>query len=221
MKTIFYSLFILLVSFCTLQSTLTYAQTQHGIFNDKNLLEEYSKQYANEPKNVLLAMVDDETLSQYKTAAAVRIFREKFAQVIFSREKKLAIRSLIRRLSRTDSIFVEIEIMYTLCEMDRYKYFKSMVPNLIRDLDHYNTTANELSFTYINNIISSGQNRAREARIIFNTLRKILFLSRKKIRNITEPNERLKQKIELLRWSIKILGNQELKRLPPETLHLF
>ncbi len=195
--------------------------SQHGIFDDQKLLDGYAKKYTDEPKDVLLAMISDETISQYQVAAAVRVFRENFAQIIFSREKKLAIRTLIRRLSRTNSIFIRIEIMCTLCEMDRYKYFKSMMPNLIRDLDHYNRTANALAFKYINQIIESGQNRPREARIIFTTLRKLLFLSRKKIRNINKPDERLKQKIELLRWSMKILGKQELKRLPPESLHLF
>ncbi|MDP8265132.1 MAG: hypothetical protein P9M12_06635 [Candidatus Aceula lacicola] len=220
MKTISYALVIILIAACALQPTTSYAQAQHSLLDDKKLLGGYSKRYADEPKDVLLAMINDETLSPYQTAAAVRVFRENFSQIIFSREKKLALRSLIRRLSRTDSIFVKIEIMYTLCEMDKYKYFKSMVPNLIRAMDHYNKTANELAFTYINNIIS-GQNRTREARIVFNTLRRILFLSRKKLRNVINPNKRLKQKIELLRWSIKILGNQELKRLPPEALHLF
>ncbi len=60
----------------------------------------------------------------------------------------------------------------------------------------------------------------REARIVFDTLRKILFLSRKRLGNITVPNKRLKQKLELLRWSIRILGTQELKRLPSEVINL-
>jgi hypothetical protein len=49
----------------------------------------------------------------------------------------------------------------------------------------------------------------------------MLYLSRKKITDTTQADARLTQKIELLRWAIKILGNQELQRLPPETIHLF
>jgi hypothetical protein len=96
-----------------------------------------------------------------------------------------------------------------------------MVPRLLYRLDHYNKVVNELAYTYINDIIQTGQNRSREARIVFETLRKMLFLSRKKIKDVVKADERLKQKIELLRWAVKILGNQELQRLPPEAIHLF
>jgi len=60
----------------------------------------------------------------------------------------------------------------------------------------------------------------REARIVFNTLRKMFFLSRNRLQNITTPDLNLQQKIDLLRWSIRILGTQELKRLPPEVINL-
>ncbi len=215
----FIIIFLLLFTFTIEAKAAT--DSEYIIFDDKTLLEGYAAKYADESKETILARINDETLSPYQTAAAVRAFREKFSDTLLSREKKIVRKALIRRLSRTDSIFIEIEIMYTLCVIDRYKYFKSMVPNLIRRLDHYNKAANELAYVYLNNIIESGQNRTREARIIFNTLRKNLFLSRNRLQNITEPNSRLKQKIELLRWSIKILGTEKLKKLPPESLHLF
>jgi hypothetical protein len=60
----------------------------------------------------------------------------------------------------------------------------------------------------------------REARIVFETLRKTLFLSRNRLQDITTPNEALQNKLDLLRWSIKILGTQELKRLPQEVINL-
>ena len=126
---------------------------------------------------------------------------------------------LIRRLNRTDSAFVQVEIMHTLCLMDRYKYFKSMVPALIQKLDHYNSVVNELAYYGLNNI-TSGHDRPREARIVFNALRDILFLSRKRLGNIKDPDERLTQKLKLLRWSIKILGNEELRKLPKEVINL-
>ena len=195
--------------------------TEYTIFDDKSLLDGYAKKYANEPKEILLQMINDDTLSPYKMAAAIHVFKDRFSQVVFSNEKHVFEKTLWRRFARTDSIFVEIEILHTLCLMDRYKYFKSMMPNLLRRLDHYNKTANELCFAYINHIIKMGQNRSREARIIFNTFRKMLFLSRRKLKNVTDPDLRLQQKIDLLRWSIKVLGNDELKRLPPEVLHLF
>jgi len=148
------------------------------------------------------------------------VFRDNFSREIFSREKKLAEKALLRRLNRATSPFVQVEIMHTLCVVDRYKYFKSMVPALIQKLDHYNSTVNEIAFAALNNLIEEGNNRKREASVIFHTLRKVLFLSRKRLANITEPGPKLKQKLKLLRWSIKILGSQELKRLPKEVISL-
>lgn len=196
-------------------------ENQFSIFDDKDLLDGYFKQYETEPKDVILAMINDDTLSDYRMAAAIRVFDQKFSGVVFSREKILIEKDLLRRMAVTSSVFVDTEVRHTLCKMDRYKYFESMVPKLLYRLDHYNKVVNELTYSYITDIIQSGQNRAREARIVFETLRKILFLSRKKIKDVTDPDERLKQKIELLRWAIKILGNQELQRLPPEAIHLF
>lgn len=210
----------LLLSF--LGPTLLWAQEeQFSIFSDKDLLDGYAKQYAQEPKDVLVAMINDDTLSPYRTAAAVRVFNENFSQVVFAREKILIEKALLRRLAITTSAFVDTEIRHTLCKIDRYKYFESMVPKLLYRLDHYNKVVNELAYGYINDIIQSSQSRSREARIIFETLRKMLFLSRRKIKDVEQADERLKQKIELLRWAIKILGNQELQRLPPEAIHLF
>lgn len=199
------------------------AQAQHvsPIFDDKILLDGYAKRYEDKSQEVLIAMIRDDALDPYKTAAAVRVFNQKFGQLVFSAEKRRIERWLLRRLARTDSIFVEIEIMHTLCMMDRYKYFNSMMPNLLRRLDHYNNAANELAYQYINAIIQSGQNRGREARVVFNHLRRMLFLSRRDLEGVMEPDDRLKQKLNLLRWAIKILGTTELRRLPPEVLHLF
>jgi len=110
--------------------------------------------------------------------------------------------------------------MRTLCQMDRYHYFKSMVPALIQKLDHYNAAVNEIAFNNLNQIIETGSNRQREARIVFATLRKILFLSRKRLETVKKPDPKLAKKLKLLRWSIKVLGNQELKRLPKEVINL-
>ena len=192
----------------------------YSIFDDHMLLEGYAKKYAEEPLEVILAMLRDDTLNAYRMAAAVRIFREKFMDELFYRQKRIEEKTLLRRLGRTDSIFVEIEIMHTLCDMDRYRYFDSMVPALIQKMEHYNRVANELAFDSINDIIKTGHNRAREARILFNTLRKTLFLSRQRLEKVKVPDDRLKQKLQLLRWSIKVLGNQELKRLPKAVINL-
>ncbi len=205
-------------------TTLGLAQDAPGptytIFDDKALLDGYANKYAQEPKETLLAIIKDDSLSPYESAAAIRVFRERFGQEVFAGEKRAAEKILLLRMNRTDSTFVQIEAMHALCLMDRYKYFGAMIPALIQELDHYNTTANELAFKGIDNIIKSGHNRPREARIVFNTLRKIFFLSRKKLQNVKEPGPKLKQKLELLRWSIKILGSQELKKLPSEIINL-
>jgi len=190
------------------------------IFDDALLLEGFTRSYKEHSMETLLIMIQDETLDDIKIASAVRAFREKFALTIFSREKQDAIVILLRQLNRTDSAFVEEEILHTVCLMDRYKYFSQLMPRLIQKLDYYNDTVNDSAYAAINQIIEKGNNRAREARIVFNTLRKILFLSRRRLAKVTEPSKRLSQKLEILKWSVKILGSQELKRLPKEVLNL-
>lgn len=192
----------------------------YTIFDDKLLLEGYTEKYFEEPKEILIAMIKDKNLSAYKSAAAIRVFKEKYSQEVFSKEKRLMEKTLIHRLNRTNSIFVQIEIMHTLCKIDRYKYFKSMVPSLINKLDHYNKTVNEMAYDSLNDIIEEGNHRAREARVVFNILRKNFFIHRKKLKDIKEPGPKLKQKLELLRWSIKILGSQEIRKLPKEVINL-
>ena len=196
------------------------APSVHTIFDDQMLLKGYTEKYSDLSKEILLEMIKDETLTPYRSAAAIRVFREKFSGELVSREKKITEKVLLRRLHRTDSPFVEVEIIHTLCQMDRYHYFKLTVPVLIQKLDHYNTAVNEIAFESLNQIIEAGSNRNLEARIVFNTLRKILFLSRKRLATIIEPDARLAKKLKLLRWSIKVLGNQELKKLPKEVINL-
>ena len=196
------------------------APSANTIFDDQMLLKGYTEKYRDLSKEILLAMIKDNTLTPYRSAAAVRVFKVTFSSEVVSREKKIIERILLRRLHRTDSPFIQVEIMHTLCRMDRYHYFKSMVPALIQKLDHYNATVNEIAFDSLNQVIRSGSNRNREARIVFNTLRKILFLSRKRLATVVEPDARLAKKLKLLRWSIKILGNQELKKLPKEVINL-
>ena len=193
----------------------------YTIFDDKMLLDGYTKRYQELSKEILLEMIKDESLSPYKTTAAVRVFNQKYGTEVFSREKKRVEKILLRRLNRDESAFVQVEIMCALCTIDRYRYFKSLVPALIQKLNHYNTTVNENASNCLQKIVESGNGRAREARIVFNTLRKVLFLSRRRLENISEPGPKLSRKLELLRWSIKILGRQELKRLPKEVIPLF
>ena len=195
----------------------SYAQP---IFDDKMLLEGYTQKYDDLSKEILLEMIKDDTLSSYKAASAIHVFSQKYASEVVSKEKRVVEKILLRRLNRTDSPFVQVEVMCTLCQMDRYRYFNSMVPALIQKLNHYNSAVNDVAFTCLEGITQSSNNRAREARVVFNTLRKILFLSRKRLEKITDPDENLKQKIKLLRWSIKILGTEELNRLPKEIMHL-
>ncbi len=205
----------------TTRSTVPFPmETEYTIFDDEMLLKGYIQKYHGLPKEILLEMIKDETLNSYKTAAAVRVFNEKFSTEVVFKEKKGIEKILLRRLHKTDSPFVQVEIMYTLCNMDRYRYFKSMVPALIQKMDHYNEAVNRLAFENLNNLIKKENARAREARWVFNTLRKILFLSRKRLANIDVPDPKLAQKLKLLRWSVKVLGTQELKKLPKEVLNL-
>src|SRR5208283_4649289 len=74
-----------------------------AIFDDKALLEGYAQKYADENKDILLAMIADDSLGAYKCTAAVRVFKEKYANEVLSNEKTNIIRILIRRLNRSDS----------------------------------------------------------------------------------------------------------------------
>lgn len=192
----------------------------YTIFDDRLLLEGYQKKYQDTSKEILLAMIKDETLNPYQVAAVVRVFTEKFSAEVVSKEKKRVEKLLLRRLNRTDSPFVQVEVMYALCKLDRYRYFKSMAPALIQKLNHYNQTVNALAFEHIDALISDSPDRPREARRVFNTLRKMLFLSRKRLEKVEKPDGRLAKKLKLLRWSIKILGTQEIQKLPKEVLNL-
>ncbi|MCK5580420.1 MAG: hypothetical protein KAJ18_04025 [Candidatus Omnitrophica bacterium] len=193
---------------------------QKPIFDDKRLLDGWANSYAERSKEILLAMIQDDTITPYQMAAAVHVFKEKYSQEVFSREKRIIEKILLRRLNKTNSAFVQVEIMHTLCRMDRYKYYDSMMPALIQKLNHYNSTINESAYAALNDIIDTGNNRAREARILFKNLRRVFFLTRRRLAKVTEPDDRLKQKLKLVRWAVKVLGTQELKRLPKEVIPL-
>ena len=208
------------VSAANEDSAVTPPAPEKSIFDDTQQLNGFATRYKQEPMGVLLAMIKDETLDPYRTAAAVRVFRENYYDQVFLRDKILLEKTLLRRLSRTGSPFLQVEIMHTLCLLNRYKYFNSMVPALIQKLDHYNSTVNELAYESLRDLTSLEHPKAREARLVFNVLRKTLFLSRRKLANVTEPSQQLKQKLEILRWAIKILGTEELNRLPQEVIHL-
>ena len=203
----------------TADKIVSYEQTGN-IFDDKVLLNGYAARFQNFPKEILLEMIKDETLTPIKTASAVKVFKEKYSREIAFREKKSIEKILLRLLNREDSPFVQVEAIHTLCILDRYRYFKPMGPLLIQKLDHYNSLINQMAFDYLNDLIKPSITRPREARIVFNTLRKVLFLSRNRLAQVREPDEKLSLKLKLLRSSIKILGNQELKRLPKEVINL-
>jgi hypothetical protein len=190
-----------------------------AIFDDKALLEGYSQKYADEPRDILLAMIADDSLGSYKCTAAVRVFKEKYANEVLSNEKGNIIRILIRRLNRSDSPFLQVEIMHTLVVLDRYQYFQTMVPDLIQKMDHYNSVVSTMAYEDLLEITKDSL-YPREARIVFETLRKVFFLSRNRLKNIITPDQNLRQKLDLLRWSVRILGTQELKRLPSEVINL-
>ncbi|GEM_PF-438324 len=190
------------------------------IFDDKALIQGYAAKLSEAPKELLLAMINDEGLYAYKKAAAVRIFREKYAPQMVSRERLIIEKVLLRQLEISGIVHLQIEIMHALVVMDRFRYYESMVPILVLKMDHYDPYVNELAFSALEDINANGITRPREARIVFNTLRKIFFLSRKKLKMVDTTDPKLRNKFQLLRWSIKILGTDELKKLPPEVISL-
>ena len=190
-----------------------------AVFDDRALINGYTDKFADETRDVLLAMIADDSIGPYKCAAAVRVFKQKYGGEVLSAEKAGTIKVLLRRLNRGDSPFVQVEIFHTLIVLDRYQYFKSMIMALIQKLDHYNAVVRDLAYDNIQDIIKD-DDHTREARIVFNTLRKMFFLSRHRLNNVDTIDEKLRQKISLLRWAIKVLGTQELKRLPSELIRL-
>ncbi|MBF0618697.1 MAG: hypothetical protein HQL19_00860 [Candidatus Omnitrophica bacterium] len=201
-------------------SAVAAAEQMPAIFDDKLLIDGYSAKLKDASKDTLLAMINDDSLYAYRKAAAVRVFRQEFASFVVQKERVLIERMLLRQLERVDSIYTQIEIMHTLVIMDRYRYFDGMVPVLIQKIDHYDPAVTEIAYRAVDDINNTGTIHAREARIEFNTLRKIFFLARKKLSNANPEEPKLKGKLQLLRWAIKALGTEELKNLPKEVISL-
>jgi len=200
------------------QETVTPAQS--NIFDDQFLIEGYSERYGKEPLSILLAMIRDDSLDPLKTAAAVRALRNRYSDEIFAKDKIVTEKTLLRRLNKADSAFIQVEIMHTLCRIDRYQYFKPLATMLLLKIDHYNATVSAFAAAAINDLIQRGKDTAWEARIIFSTLRKVFFLSRYKLSAATEQSPALREKLKILRWSIKVLGSEKLRELPKEVIPL-
>ncbi len=190
-----------------------------AVFDDQALINGYTDKFAIEKKETLIAMISDDSLGAYKTAAAIRVFKQKYAGEVLTAEKPAIIKALIRRMNRSDSAFVQVEIMHTLVVIDRYQFFDSMVPAMIQKMDHYNRVVSALAYDNLQEIVKV-RFHPREARIVFNTMRKIFFLSRKRLALVDEPDETLRRKLSVLRWTIKALGTEELKKLPKEVIGL-
>ena len=207
------------ISFAQSEAVEGMELSNNAVFDDLALINGYTDKFAGELKETLLAMIADDSVGAYKCTAAIRVFKQKYGSEIFKDEKPAILKNLFRRMNRTDSPFVQIEIMHTLIVLDRYQYFESMVPTLIQKLDHYNRVVSALAYDNLMEVTKTSV-RPREARVVFNTLRKIFFLSRKRLANVSTPDARLKRKLMVLRWSIKVLGTQLLKSLPPEVINL-
>jgi hypothetical protein len=220
---------ISLVIACVMVPVMVFAQSREvidiadinsgAIFDDRQLLEGYAQRFAQDSRETLVAMINDDSIGYYKMAAAIRVFKINYAPDLLAQDKPVIKRILISRLNQTDSPFVQVELMHTLIIVDRYQYFPSMSVALLQKLDHYNQLVQELAYQNLRDILD-GTNRQREARIVFNQIRKALFLARNRLAKMTTPNDRLKRQLYFLRWSIKILGTQELKELPSEVIRL-
>jgi hypothetical protein len=222
---------IFLLTTILLSSVFTYAHSaseesdpkaalEEAIFDDKILFQGYVDKYADKSRDVIVAMMNDSTIGTFKLAAAIRVFKDRFADESVTTEKNFSEKTLLRIMAHEESPFVQVEAMSALVALDRYKYFKVMVPRLIEKLDHYNDAVVDITYDELTMLINKSTARTREARIVFNTLRKILFLSRKKLEYIQEPDEKLQKKLDLLFWTVKVLGTQELKQLPLEVIRL-
>lgn len=210
----------LLTSLMSPLSAQTMPDDNNPIFNDKLLIEGYAGKISSISKDVILAMINDDALVPYRKAAAIRVFRTRFAAQTVTRERSIVEKIFLRQMERASSVYVQVELMHSLVMLDRYRYFDAMVPVLIHKMDHYDVTASEMAYASIMDINDLGSQRAREARVEFNTLRKMFFLSRKKLESADPQESRLKMKLDLLRWSIKVLGTEELKNLPKEVISL-
>lgn len=218
LKLIFFSLLVIL------GATNVFAQenpSSSNIFDDKYLINGYTQRFAKEPRDVLMAMLRDDTLTPVKVTAAIQVLTENYSDQLFSKDKVVAEKNLLRRLNKTDSPFVQIAAMRALCRLNRYQYFKPMVPEMILKIDHYDRAVSQWAADAVNDILTHGNDKAWEARIVFTTLRRILFLSRNKLTDANEKNgPAMSEKIKILRWSIKVLGTPELKQLPKEVIPL-
>ncbi|MBF0388443.1 MAG: hypothetical protein HQL20_11460 [Candidatus Omnitrophica bacterium] len=216
--------FVLVILFLVGLSSPVVAQVvpddNYPIFNDKLLIEGYAGKLSSTTKDVILAMINDDALVPYRKAAAIRVFRTRYAASTVTRERSIVEKLFLRQLERTSSAYVQIELMHSLITLDRYRYFDAMLPVLIKKIDHYDGTASEMAYKAIVDINDAGSQRSREARIEFNTLIKMLFLTRKKLDGADPQEARLKMKLELLRWSVKVLGTDELKNIPKEVISL-
>lgn len=193
---------------------------EEAMFDDKLIFNGYVAKYKEKSKEVIVAMMNDTTVNGFQLAAALSIFRDEIADQAVGTEKSSYEKTLLRILAHEDSPFVQTQTMSALIALDRYKYFRVYVPKVIEKLDHYNEAVVDIAYDDLTVMISKSTARTREARIIFNTLRKMLFLSRKKLETINEPDEKLRKKLDLLFWTIKVLGTQELNQLPPEVIRL-
>ncbi|MBL8013309.1 MAG: hypothetical protein JNN05_05625 [Candidatus Omnitrophica bacterium] len=193
---------------------------EEAMFDDRLIFNGYVSKFKEKSKEVIVAMMNDTTVSGFQLAAVLSIFRDDIADQAVGAEKNSYEKTLLRILAHEDSPFVQAQTMSALIALDRYKYFKVYVPKVIEKLDHYNDAVVEIAYADLTIIVSKSTARTREARIIFNTLRKMLFLSRKKLESINEPDEKLRKKLDLLFWTIKVLGTQELNQLPPEVIRL-
>ena len=102
------------------------------MFDDKILLDRYITKYHGASKEMLYAMNNVDTLTPYKSTAAICVLTKNFVNDAIAKARNFIEKLILHRLNHTDSAFIEVESMYALVVLDRYKYFKIMVPNLIK-----------------------------------------------------------------------------------------
>lgn len=164
-----FSIFLILFFIFLFQPQNIYSQ--YLIYDDKVALEAYGKQLSDQAQEDLIAIIKDKEGDPFKRAAAVNILREKFFTGLKVKDN-LEMQDLLRSaFRRGGSSFIRIEIAFALCHLDREKYFKDMVPFLLRRIDNENNVISEKAFERARLILTEKTLTLAQAKIVAATLK--------------------------------------------------
>lgn len=186
---------------------LTNISAQYLIYDDKMALEVYSKELLPESKDGLIAIINDKGDDPYKRAAAVSVLRTQFFHGLNAQDNTAIQQCLRKVFRRGGSSFIRIEIAYALCQLDRDKYFKDMVPFLLKRIDNENNIVSERAFERVTKILNEKPASRLEANIVFNNLKKSLKPLEEK--HGDNQDFRTANKQQLFNWANSVLKNNK------------